>query len=268
MINGILIATILLFIHLNVWFIFSVIKKRNDVADIAWGSGFVLVALGTFFAGTQSTQSWQSILVTILVLMWGIRLAFHIGSRNARGTEDSRYANWRKTWKWFYVRSYFQIFILQSLLAFLVLIPVIFVNSTQQNTTLFYSTCPIYSILTVLGFSVWVIGFVFETVGDFQLRQFITKLENKEKLMTKGLWRYSRHPNYFGEVAQWWGIYLIVCTLPGGYLTVIGPLTITLLITKVSGIPMVEKAFANHPDFARYRQTTSVFFPFPPKKDS
>jgi steroid 5-alpha reductase family enzyme len=116
-----------------------------------------------------------------------------------------------------------------------------------------------------LGVTVWLAGFCFEAFGDWQLLQFIRTPANKGKLMTSGLWRYTRHPNYFGEVTLWWGIWLMALSVPGGWLTVVGPLTITTLILKVSGIPMLEKPYEDRADFQAYKRRTSAFFPLPPK---
>jgi steroid 5-alpha reductase family enzyme len=112
---------------------------------------------------------------------------------------------------------------------------------------------------------VWVIGFFFESVGDAQLSRFIKDPANKGKLMQSGLWKYTRHPNYFGEVTQWWGLWIIALSVSYGWLGIIGPLTITTLILKVSGIPLLEKSMEGNPEFQEYKKRTSVFFPLPPK---
>jgi steroid 5-alpha reductase family enzyme len=153
-------------------------------------------------------------------------------------------------------RSFLQVFMLQGLLLLLVAIPVIFVNQAPE--------APL-GWLDVLGLAIWMYGFAFEAIGDWQLLQFIRDPTNKGRLMTTGLWRYTRHPNYFGEVTLWWGIWLMTLTLPGGWLTIIGPLTITTLILKVSGIPMLEKPYEERTDFQEYKRRTSVFFPLPPQ---
>jgi steroid 5-alpha reductase family enzyme len=120
-------------------------------------------------------------------------------------------------------------------------------------------------LLDLVGVAVWLLGFYFEAVGDAQLARFIKDPANKGKLMQNGLWAYTRHPNYFGEVTQWWGIWLIALFVPSGWLAIIGPITITFLILKVSGIPMLEKKMAEHPDFAEYKRRVSVFIPLPRK---
>ena len=240
--------------YMTFWFIVSILKKRNDVADIAWGLGFVLMAWLSFFI---SGFSFKPLVVTSLVTIWGLRLAIHIYYRNKNKPEDSRYGEWRNTWKYFYLRSYIQVFLLQGVLLFLISLPVIFLN---------HSVADGFGFLEITGLLVWGIGFYFETMGDKQLKDFITNPENKGKLMDKGLWQFSRHPNYFGEVTQWWGIFFIALSTPGSFFTIIGPLTITVLILFVSGVPLLEKKYAGRPDFENYKQRTSIFFPLPPKK--
>lgn len=247
---------IVLFVHVNLWFVFSIIKKRNDVADIAWGLGFTLLAWTSYFISGDAGM--RALLVGILVSVWGLRLAWHIHARNSGKAEDYRYAAWRAEWgEWFYLRSYVQVYLLQGFLLYVVALPILFVNRSDDKT---------FGLLDVAGAVVWLFGFVFEAVGDSQLAKFIGDPANKGKLMRSGLWRYSRHPNYFGEVVQWWGIWLIALSVPNGWISVVGPLTITFLILKVSGIPMLERKMEEHPEFAEYKLETSAFFPLPPRK--
>ncbi len=242
-----------LFVYMNIWFLLAVVLKRNDVADIAWGLGFVLMSWAAFLF---SELSARSLLVNVLVTIWGTRLAWHIARRNLRKSEDSRYAVWRASWKHFYLRSYLQIFMLQGFFLYIILFPALFIHaSTTQNL----------QAIDVVGTVVWIIGFFFESVADRQLRDFLRDPANKGTIMDCGLWAYSRHPNYFGEVVQWWGIFLIALTLPHGYVTVVGPLLLTFLILFVSGIPMLEKKYAGRSDFEAYKKRTSVFFPLPRK---
>jgi steroid 5-alpha reductase family enzyme len=248
---------IVLFAYLNVWFIISLIKKRNDVADIAWGIGFVILAWTSFVISGESGS--RGILVGALVSIWGLRLALHIHIRNTGRAEDYRYAAWREAWgEWFYLRSYAQIYLLQGILLFVVALPILLINKSAGSAI---------GLLDVAGVAIWLFGFVFETVGDAQLLKFMHEPANKGRLMQSGLWRYTRHPNYFGEVTQWWGIWLIALSVPNGWITVIGPLTITILILKVSGIPMLERKMEKNPEFAEYKLGTSAFFPLPPRKN-
>lgn len=243
-----------LLVYMTLWFIVSLLKKRNDVADIAWGLGFVLMAWLSF---DFSTFSFKALLVNCMVTVWGVRLSWHIYHRNKNKPEDSRYLEWRKNWENFYLRSYFQVYVLQGILLFLISLPVIFINFAQSSS---------FGFLAVGGFLIWGLGFYFESIGDSQLKEFISSSSNKGKLMDRGLWRYSRHPNYFGEVTQWWGIFIIALATPNSLFTIIGPLTITLLILFVSGIPLLEKKYQGRADWKEYKKKTSIFIPLLPKK--
>ncbi len=246
---------VILFAYMSLWFLVSLIKKRNDVADVAWGLGFVLATWTSFFLSDDA--GIRGLLVGLLVSIWGLRLAWHIHARNKGKMEDYRYLAWRKTWgKWFYVRSYFQVYLLQGMFLFLIVMPVLLINM--------HTGAPL-GLLDGIGLTVWLVGFFFEAIGDAQLARFMKDPANKGKLMQSGLWAYTRHPNYFGEVTQWWGIWLIALSVPNGLFAMIGPLTITFLILKVSGIPMLEKKMAEHPDFAEYKRNVSIFIPLPRK---
>ncbi len=254
--NYYLMLGLVLLVYMTVWFGISVLKKRNDVADIAWGLGFVLLTWVSLV--TSGVSSVASLVTAVLVTMWGVRLAWHIHARNKGKTEDYRYLAWRKEWgKWFYLRSYAQVYLLQGLLLYLILFPVVLFNA--------YSSTTIFGFLGYVGVLIWGIGFFFESVGDAQLGTFMRDPRNKGALMKSGLWRYTRHPNYFGEVTQWWGIWLITLNSPYGWYGIIGPVVITILILKVSGIPMLEKKMEQNPQFAEYKKRTSMFFPLPPK---
>ncbi len=242
--------------YMSLWFVISLVKKRNDVADVAWGLGFVLVAWTSFFLGGR--PGTRGLMVGVLVSTWGLRLAWHIHSRNQGKPEDYRYRAWREEWgKWFYARSYVQVYLLQGALLFLVSLPVLIVNKSVGGRL---------GILDVIGICVWLGGFVFESWSDAQLAQFVRDPLNRGRILQSGLWRYSRHPNYFGEVAQWWGLGLVALAVRDGWVGMIGPFTITFLILKVSGIPMLEKRLAQNSAFAEYKRKTSVFLPWFPKQ--
>ena len=253
--NYFLTLGLILFIYMSFWFVISIFKKRNDIADVAWGLGFILLTWSSFFI--SGIYSLQSIIVGFLVTIWGLRLAIHIYIRNKGKTEDYRYLAWRKEWgNWFYFRSYFQVYILQGFLLFLIVLPVLLINKSNETSI---------GIIQILGILVWVIGFLFESIGDLQLSKFIKDPNNKGKLMQGGLWRYTRHPNYFGEVIGWWGIWLLSLGIPFGLIGIIGPLTITFLILKVSGIPLLEKKMEENLEFIEYKKRTSIFIPLPLK---
>lgn len=245
-----------LFIYMTAWFVLATVKKRNDIADIAWGIGFVGIAWLSFFI--VQTYYIHALVVNILVSIWGLRLALHIYKRNSHKQEDYRYQEWRNQWgRWFFVRSYLQIFLLQGGLLYLIALPIIFINKNAID---------FFSLIHIFGVLLWVVGFYFESVSDKQLAVFISDPKNKGKIMQSGLWKLSRHPNYFGEVLQWWGIYVLALSLPGSWGLIIGPLTITLLILFVSGVPLLEKKYTGRADFEEYKRKTSIFVPLPPKK--
>ncbi|MBX2945051.1 MAG: DUF1295 domain-containing protein [Cyclobacteriaceae bacterium] len=251
--NHYLILALALFSYMLVWFVVAILIKRNDVADVAWGLGFVVVAWFSYFL---SEPSQKAFLVNIMVTVWGLRLSWHIYLRNKGKSEDFRYHQWRREWKHFYLRSFLQVFMLQGLFLFITVLPVIYINIHSAVS---------FHFLDGVGILIWLTGFYFESVGDYQLKQFKSVPENKGKIITTGLWRYTRHPNYFGEVVQWWGIFLMAVTFPGGWMTMVGPLTITYLVRYVSGVPMLECKYAGNPEFEAYQKATPVFFPMPVK---
>jgi steroid 5-alpha reductase family enzyme len=248
--------SIFLFGYMTFWFAVSIWKKRNDVADIAWGLGFISLAWISYLLA--DCFSFRGLLMSILITIWGLRLAKHIYGRNKKKTEDYRYQKWRKDWgKLFYLRSYLQIYLFQGMLLFVIIFPTLVANQNKGSS---------FSVLDLVGMFVWLFGFIFESVSDAQLKKFIENPDNKNKIMGGGLWRYSRHPNYFGEVVVWWGLWLISFNAGYGWLTIVSPLTITGLILFVSGIPMLEKKYAGRADFKEYQQQTSIFIPLPPRK--
>lgn len=254
MIDVLLYSAIIIVVYATVWFFLSLIVKRNDIADIAWGIGYMLLCTAYFFSFEGSLRAYS---IYFLIMIWGTRLSLHIWLRNRGKKEDHRYAQWRKEWgKWFYLRSYIQVYLLQGLLLLCVISPVMIVSVYKQPSLIW---------LDYIGIMVWMVGFFFESVGDYQLMVFLQQRKNRGKVMQEGLWRFTRHPNYFGEVTMWWGIFLLVVHSPFGLWGIIGPLTITVLILGVSGIPMLERRYANNPEYQKYQNETSSFFPFPKK---
>ncbi len=254
-------AAVLVAAYMTAWFVIALIRKDNSLADIAWGLGFVLVAALTFFF--RRTSLFLPVLVTSLVVIWGLRLSSHIFLRNRNKGEDPRYAAWRAKWgRSFLWRSYLQVFLLQGLFLLIISMPVILVNTYRWVSPPGHHGRGVWSI----GLVVWIAGFLFEAVGDAQLARFKKDPANKGRIMDKGLWRYTRHPNYFGESLMWWGIFLIALEVPYGWTTMASPLLITFLLVKVSGVPMLEKRYRGRPDFEAYARRTSVFIPWFPKK--
>jgi steroid 5-alpha reductase family enzyme len=242
---------------LLVGYIVSLVIKRGDIADTFWGLGFASIGLVTYWRIHSFALSW-AIFGMLMPLVWGLRLSHYIFWRNHGKPEDFRYATWRREWgSQYLLRSFLQIWCLQGVLLWLVSMPVAF-SAAQSETD-----CP---MLAVAGIVVWAIGLGFEAVGDAQLARWRIHPSNRGKIIDVGLWHYTRHPNYFGEVLLWWGVYLFAASFTGGWKTLVGPLTITVLILKVSGIPMLEKKYEGRPDFEAYKKRTSAFFPWFPKR--
>ncbi len=255
--NYFLFLAIILLIHVSFWFVISLIKKRNDLADLAWGLGFILLALVSFYFGYKTQGiSTRSVLATTLVTIWGLRLSGHIYLRNKGKEEDYRYKKWRKEWKYFKIRSFFQVYLLQGFLLYIIALPVLVINMNPVSGLTFFDG---------IGLFIWLFGFSFEALADYQLKKFIQNPKTSG-IMQEGLWGWSRHPNYFGEVVQWWGLFLISLSVTGTPLVVLGPMTITFLILKISGVPMVEKKMAQKPGFEDYKKRVNKFIPGPPKK--
>ncbi len=243
-----------IFCYVSVWFVISILLKRNDIADIAWGLGFVAVVIFLFITQAATKQSG---VVYILTIFWGMRLAIHIGVRTKGKPEDFRYKKWRDEWgKYFVLRSYLQVYLLQGFFMWIICVPIILVSMAKNQ--------PISPFIFV-GLIIWLIGFAFESIGDYQLMQFIKYKQNKSDIMQTGLWKYTRHPNYFGEVLVWWGIFIMVLPQEYGLWAIISPITISFLLLYVSGIPMLEAKYKDNVAFQEYKKRTSEFFPRVPK---
>jgi steroid 5-alpha reductase family enzyme len=239
---------------MSVWFAVAKAFKKISVVDVAWGGGFVLIA----WLVATNNPSARSLLIAVLITIWGIRIVNHLGRRvfKSKG-DDERYVELSKKWghnKW--MRAYFSIFMLQGLLALAICLPVL-IATNEQNENL--------GILSVLGSAIWAFGFLIEAHADKQLRQFVGDPANKGKVMDQGLWKLSRHPNYFGELTQWWGIAIIALQVQYGWVGLFGPLVLSILIIFVSGIPPIERKKKSDPAYADYMRRTSPLILWPPK---
>jgi steroid 5-alpha reductase family enzyme len=236
----------------TVWFVISLRAGRMDVADIAWGPGIAAVALLTWVISDEPYGT-RSLIMTGMVVVWGARLAWHIGRRNAGKPEDARYRKWREEWgDHVHVRSFLQVFLLQSVLMAMVALPVWVVNAGEPVELGWVGTA---------GALIWLFGFIYEAVADRQLAQFLSDPGNKGKVLDTGLWGRSRHPNYFGEVVLWWGLGFMALATPWGWVGLAGPAVITFLILCVSGVPMLERKMESDPKYAAYLESTPVFWP-------
>ncbi len=229
--------------------------RDTSIVDIFWGPFFLLQA-AIYAALRPSGFDERQLLVLGLVAIWSVRLATHIASRHAGKGEDSRYARWREQhgprWP---VRSLFQVFALQGVLAWIIGMPLLVAMSSSAG----------WGVLDGIGVALWLVGFGFEAIGDYQLTGFMRDPANRGKTMRFGLWRYSRHPNYFGDAAQWWAFWLIA-TSAGGWWTLFAPIVMTILLVRVSGVGLLEQTIADRREgYAEYMRTTSAFIPLPPR---
>ena len=248
---------IIIFGYMTLLFFFGLIIKDNSKIDVAWAIGFIIVTSYSF--GMFSDYHDRQIISLVCVVAWGVRLSAHILVRGCGQPEDFRYAAWRKEWKCFNLRAFFQIYMLQGVFMYLIAIPPFLTNIWDgPNLDPFEPA----SVAVIVGFVIWLVGFLFETISDYQLRQHIKNPANKGKIITTGCWRYSRHPNYFGEALLWWGISVITWR----WQAVFSPLALTLLLLFVSGVPMLERKYKKREDFREYAKRTSVFIPWCPKK--
>lgn len=251
-------ASSIILILVTLLWIWSVFIKNVSIVDIFWGLGFVVV--NTFYVFMSGELNARKIVILTLVCIWGFRLAIYLAIRNIGKGEDFRYQEFRqnygpKRYWWF---SYFQTFLLQGILIMIISLPLLGINYNNSNGNL--------QILDYLGIIIWIIGFTFETVGDFQLSNFKRDSKNKGKILHTGLWKYTRHPNYFGDSAVWWA-YGIFSIAAGSYWQAIGAVIMTLLILKISGVSLLEKTLKEtKPQYKEYIQKTSSFIPWFPKK--
>jgi len=240
----------------TLWIV-SVVLKNVSIVDMFWGFGFVLINTFYFF-NTEPTPA--KIILLVLVAVWGLRLSIYLAIRNIGKPEDFRYQEFRKKYgenRYWWI-SFFQTFLLQGILMFIISLPLLGVN--------LYSTSRSLSFLDYVGILIWTIGFIFEAGGDIQLARFKANKANKGKVLNTGLWHYTRHPNYFGDSAVWWGFGLF-CLSAGSYWLVAGSVIMTLLIIKVSGVALLEKSLKDQkPQYAAYIEKTSSFIPWFPKK--
>jgi steroid 5-alpha reductase family enzyme len=243
-----------LLIYFSIGYLIATILKNASYIDVGWGMGFVLTSL---LVQLKANHPLGWILV-IMISIWGIRLSTHIFQRNFKKPEDYRYANFRKSWgKAYALRSYFQLFLLQGLLMYLISIA----NIVSQNMAVLVSIP-----LVISGILLFAFGLSLESIADAQLKKHVGDPQNKGRLIQSGLWKYSRHPNYFGEALVWWGIYLVSIGFGAPLWTILSPIVITLLVRYVSGVPMLEERLKRYPEYADYVRQTSIFIPKMPKK--
>jgi steroid 5-alpha reductase family enzyme len=253
-----MVAGLVTLVFVTAIWVLSLVLRDSSIVDIFWGFGFItitwtLVASGV---GELTSRAW---LMAALVTVWGLRLSLHILRRNRGKGEDFRYRAWREqaghAWWW---RSYFKVFLLQGAVMWLVAAPVVAVLSRSQHEA--------FNWIDGIAIAAWAIGFFFEAAGDWQLARFKSDPASKGRVMSGGVWRYTRHPNYFGDATVWWGHYLVAAAA-GAWWTVFSPILMTFLLVRVSGVSMLESALReSKPGYREYIQSTSAFFPLPPRR--
>ena len=244
-------------VMVGTWLV-SLRLRDVSIVDIAWGATGALLAFSTFVLTHGPLP--RKLLITGMTVIWGCRLAFHIATRSRGKGEDFRYAAMRaERPQAFPLRSLVTVFLLQAFLIWAISMPAQVAQLSRETAGL--------TLLDFLGAGIWLLGFVFEVVADGQLKSFLANPANRGRVMDRGLWRYSRHPNYFGDSLIWWGIFLVAAATPGGWMTVFSPLIMTFLLMRVSGVPMLEEALATRRQgYREYMERTSPFFPWPPRR--
>lgn len=243
---------------MTILWLISLALRNSSIVDIFWGTGFAIAAWIYFYLTPDGfmARKW---LVVAIVTVWGLRLSLHILWRNWGAGEDYRYRQWRdeagSKWWW---RSFFKVFLLQGVLLWIISAPLLAAQISPQPNKLIF--------LDAIAMLVWIIGFFFEAVGDWQLARFKSNPANKGKLLTTGVWRYTRHPNYFGDATQWWGYYLFAA-VAGGFWTIFSPILMTFLLVRVSGVALLEKSLKEtKPGYRDYVERTNAFIPWFPRK--
>lgn len=240
-----------------IWLL-SLALKNASIIDIFWGLGFVVLTWVYFALG----DGWatRSLLISVIVTVWGLRLTAYIAYRNWGADEDKRYQRMRRNaGAAFWWRSYVTVFLLQGLLLWIISMPLLAAQNAAQPDHL--------RVWDLLGVGVWAIGFIFEAGGDWQLMRFKSNSANKGKVMDRGFWRYTRHPNYFGDAVQWWGFFIIAAHTTDGWITVFSPIIMTFLLTRVSGATLLERDLSkSKPGYEDYVRNTSAFIPWFPRR--
>ena len=239
-----------------VWLV-SLVRRDASIVDIAWGPGFLVAAWAyRLVSGDEATPRQLAFLT--LLHVWGLRLALHLLRRNWGHPEDRRYRRMRERSGSFWRASLFKVFWLQAVIAWIVSAPVGVVLLSGGPAAL--------GGLDGLAAAVVALGLIFEAGGDWQLARFRRDPANRGRVCDVGLWRYTRHPNYFGDALAWWGFYVFAAATPGGWWSAVGPLLMTVLLVRVSGVAMLEPDLRrSKPGYGAYVGRTSSFFPWPPR---
>ena len=247
-----LINAIVLLVFMTAVFVVARARDRIDTVDSAWGIAYIVAAWSVVIQASNS----HTVLIAVLVTIWGLRLTRHLFMRSSRrGADDPRYQEMRDNWKGnVWLRAYGIVFLLQGFLVWVISLPIVMAAG---------QLLPQAHWLSYTGVAIWLAGFITESIADSQLAAFVAAKKGKDAVLNTGLWRYSRHPNYFGEITQWWAIGLIACQTGFGWLGLIGPAVLTITIVLVSGIPPIEARRKKNPEYVTYMAHTSPLIPLP-----
>jgi steroid 5-alpha reductase family enzyme len=237
--------------------VWSVRHRDASVADVWWGPGFVLLAW--LYCVWPGLFGIRPLAIALLLTIWGLRLGAHLLSRRRGAKEDPRYRAMReRRGASFWWRSLFIVFWLQAAILWFVALPVWAAARVPGPDA--------FTVLDAIGGLLFAAGFLFETIGDAQLARFRARPENRGRVLDTGLWRYTRHPNYFGDALVWWGVYLIAASMPGAWMTIGSPVLMTVLLMRVSGVTLLEHSLrTTKPGYADYMARTSAFVPWFPR---
>lgn len=244
-------------LFMSLLWLISVFLKNASIVDPFWSITFIIA--GSYFFSQSNHFYTRNSIVFFLLIIWGIRLFLYLFMRSWGQKEDFRYQKFREDFgkKNYWWISFFQVFMLQGFLVWIISIPLVVISQKTTTNQLNY--------IDYAAIFIWIVGFIFETVGDYQLKKFKSNPSNKGKLLTTGLWKYTRHPNYFGDSLIWWSFGLFAVAT-GSYYPLIGSIIMTLLLLKVSGVSLLEKTLKkSKPGYEKYMKSTSAFFPLPPK---
>ncbi len=253
-----LVALISIVFLMAIMWIVSVVLHNASIVDLFWGIGFIITA--SIYLFLSEGYETRKLIVFGLTAIWGLRLSVHISLRNFGKPEDPRYQDFRKKYgeKRYWWISFFQVFLLQGALIWFISAPLFGVMHFSKTNTI--------GILDIISILVWITGFLFETIGDYQLKRFKSDKKNQGEVLRTGLWKYTRHPNYFGDSMVWWGFGLFSIA-SGCYLAIVGPIIMTFLLMQVSGVSLLEKNLKkSKPEYKEYIKQTNAFFPWFPKK--
>jgi steroid 5-alpha reductase family enzyme len=250
-------ACLALGLILCVWIV-SLQREDASIIDVFWGVGFVLIGLVCLAGGGGAPG--RRVALAVMAGVWGLRLAIHIGRRNHGQPEDQRYARlrWRDMDR-FWITSLYRVYVVQAVLMWLVALPLLAGSARGHGRGL--------GLVDLAGGAVWAVGLAFESIGDRQLARFKADPANRWAVMDRGLWRYTRHPNYFGDVVVWWGIGIVALAAGGTWWALAGPAINTVILVRGTGKPLLESTIGlRRPGYAEYVRRTSGFIPLPPRR--